>query len=679
MSFKNVILGTHRKSYTHDLSFDNNTTMEFGVIQPLLSQYMFPNSTIKVDSRQLVRLAPMPTPSFARMYLANFASFVKMTDVVPYHESLLSKIPFATSSHSYQPTEMPFINNRFLMFLVLQYSFASYYQVNSTSPYQYDYVYESTKVTPIISAFSSTFLPHNITTTDNLYPKFVWTENQEGIAKTRLTPLNADFVLTFGASDKYMICFKFSAASLRLRKALIGLGYSLDFEDTSHISLAPILAFYKAYYDRFGLVRDLPFESTSCFKIIKLIEDYTIDFTINSASTTTATSLFWTFIRNEFQEMWYTSADSYIAAQRHDLVNNTPSRNFITLQEQNGSYTPNSVPSGRPNSKQVPYIGSQGNAYFTQLSLDVLKRLTTFINKDSVIGKRMSDWVRVHYGAEVSNSLFEQSSRINEWRTNISIDDVFSTSDTADISNKNKGEFLGAYAGKGFGFSSSGFSYKTPVHGFVFVMSCIVPLANTFQGNDPTLLAVDLDSIPQPEFDALGYEATPRSVFFGSNGIYSDTAVHSSGNTFGFAPRYTGFKCKKNIVNGDMLRGYFSNDLLPYFNDRIFYNKHPDVNIHYNDQGVITGLYYNLSTNLAPNASTEYQKLCKYSFMGDYDRLFYNARPSFNPTSYTYPYDDNFIVQTVFDMKVSNFLKPVRNSYDTVDDLDNNTTPVSSI
>ena len=42
MSFKNIILGTQRKNYTHDLSFDNNTTMGFGVLQPLLCQYMFP-------------------------------------------------------------------------------------------------------------------------------------------------------------------------------------------------------------------------------------------------------------------------------------------------------------------------------------------------------------------------------------------------------------------------------------------------------------------------------------------------------------------------------------------------------------------------------------------------------------------------------------------------------------
>ena len=84
MSFKSIVLGTQHKSYTHDMSFDNNTTMEFGVLQPLMSQYMLPQSSIKVNTKQLVRLAPMPTPSFARMYLANFASYVKMTDVVPY-------------------------------------------------------------------------------------------------------------------------------------------------------------------------------------------------------------------------------------------------------------------------------------------------------------------------------------------------------------------------------------------------------------------------------------------------------------------------------------------------------------------------------------------------------------------------------------------------------------------
>lgn len=130
MSFKSVLLGTSaHKNYTHNLSFDNNTTMDFGFLQPLLSQYMLPNSTIKVDSKQLVRLAPMPTPSFARMYLQNYARFVKMTDVVPYFESLLSGISFTTSSGStVKPVRMPVTTNSFLLWFLLTMSRCTVYE-----------------------------------------------------------------------------------------------------------------------------------------------------------------------------------------------------------------------------------------------------------------------------------------------------------------------------------------------------------------------------------------------------------------------------------------------------------------------------------------------------------------------------------------------------------------------
>ena len=122
MSFKNIVLGVQRKKYTHNLSFDNNTTMDFGVLQPLLSQYMVPKSNIKVSAKQLVRLAPMPTPSFARMFLRNYATFVKMTDVVPYHECLLAKLPFSTGSSTYTPVKMPFTDCRTLTFFLLSMS-----------------------------------------------------------------------------------------------------------------------------------------------------------------------------------------------------------------------------------------------------------------------------------------------------------------------------------------------------------------------------------------------------------------------------------------------------------------------------------------------------------------------------------------------------------------------------
>ena len=684
MSFKNIVLGTSRKSYSHNLSFDNNTTMEFGVLQPLLSQYMLPNSTIKVSSKQLVRLAPMPTPSFARMYLANFASFVKMSDVVPYHESLLSKIPFSSSTKTYTPTSMPYTSNKFLQFYLLSISYYSLYVKvgnnyvlkddlqdidtnleTTTYPARLAFVTDIFGSTANVSRFKPFYLGKTFYSS--------WNKDFQ-----KVTPFSADYQVFCGDNDKYLFCFKYSAPALRLRKVFRGLGFGLMLQDSSSLSIAPLLAFFKAYYDRFGLVRELPFETTNCFKVIKDVEDYTIDFShsLLSSSFSSRYSLFTKFLA-ELSNCWYTDANSYIAAQRDNLTNGIISRTFSQPAEQFGSlFTQSNNPS-----LQQPFIdfGPTSHDTLTSLSLDVLKRLTAFVNKDSAIGKRMSNWVRVHYGADVSNSLFEESSRINEWRTNIDIDDVFSTSDTADVGTKDKGEYLGSYAGKGTGFSQNGFSYKAPVHGFIFVMSCIVPLSNTFQGNDPTLLGIDLDTIPQPEFDALGFEATRRSVFVDDNGVCdAKTTDQYSSETFGFVPRYTGYKVKKNVVNGDMSKGYYQTDLLPYFNDRLLYN------VGYLVQSVAdkADTYsVSLKNKQVPNASTVFQKLCSYGFIGNYNRLFYNdSDDSVFSLLSSGIMSDNFIVQTVFDMRVSNFLKPVQNSYDTIDDdVDNNTTSVSSI
>lgn len=694
MSFKNIVLGTSRKSYTHNMSFDSNTTMEFGVLQPLLSQLMFPKSKIKVSSRQLIRLAPMPTPSFARMFLHNYATFVKMTDVVPYFESFLSKIPFSTGSVTYTPTSLPIVDNKILTAYLLHLCPCSVYiGASQSGNFRLQTVKSpSANVDKVINGFNRFFFgtassyPIELSTSLVLLNSET-TESFNG-ATDVISPTASDYSVVFKSptsSDYYMICFRFTPSVKRLRKIFIGLGFKLDLYDTTPLSLAPLLAYYKSYFTLFGLSRDLPFETTKCFELIKRIENYSYLFTSSRMYSVPSDDNFVIFksFLAELSECWYTSSNSYIAAQRDNIVNQTPLRSLTSLTIQNGQVTPQGFPSSSDVSSvtpSVPTLKFNNVPYISQLSLDLLKRLTTFVNKDSSIGKRMSDWVRVHYGADVSNSLFEDSFRINEWRTPVDIEDVFSTSDTADIGTKDKGEFLGAYAGKGSGFSKSGFSFTAPVHGYCFVMSCLVPITNIFQGTDPSLLGVDLDTFPQPEYDALGFEATPRSVFFGDND-FSVTPAKKPIDTFGFIPRYSGFKVKKNIVNGDMVRGYFRTDLLPYFNDRLFYNT--DVEVSESSSSPVN-VFVNPSTDHCPNASTEYQKLCRYDFLGDYNRLFYNSgqvfdRP-FGALANGLSIDDNFIVQTVFDVRVSNFLKPIQNSYDTIDeDVDNNTLSVSSI
>ena len=115
----NINIGRSNKSYTHDMSFDNNTTFDFGSVQPLMCQYMLPQSEIKVNYRQLVRLAPLVVPSFARLHLQTEVSYVPVTDLCPYYECLVSKKPFNSGTRTYVPTQVPYTDNATLVWYLL--------------------------------------------------------------------------------------------------------------------------------------------------------------------------------------------------------------------------------------------------------------------------------------------------------------------------------------------------------------------------------------------------------------------------------------------------------------------------------------------------------------------------------------------------------------------------------
>lgn len=696
MSFKSVLLGTSaNKNYTHDMSFDNNTTMDFGFLQPLLSQYMLPKSTISVSSKQLVRLAPMPTPSFARMYLQNYARFVKMTDVVPYYESLLSQISFTTPSGvSVKPVQMPVTTNSFLLWNVLCLSSCTVYKRVGTSSVDEWQVMNDVNLTNNANRITfNSYLRKRLGFVGSLFSEFGPDFVQVTDFHNGVVPMQSDYIVQLTGDDgkTYLYCFVFSTRAKCLRKQFLGLGYSLNGEDNKPVSIAPLLAYYKAYYDYFGLTREIQFEQTNCFKIIGYIWEYNVNFyQLDGGLSSDIMKYFLLFLR-DFQELYYTDASSYIAAHRSSPMNGAaqrlPAVNTALYSLVDYASANNSSSFGYIKPNHFGVLNNIGNPPLaTWLSIDLLRRLTRFVSKDSVIGKRLSDWVKVHYGSDVSFDLFKDSFNISEWRTPIDIDDVFSTSETADVGNADKGDYLGAYAGKGIGFGKGGFTFKAPTHGFVFVMSCIVPITNIFQGNDPTLYAIDNDTIPHPEFDALGYEFTPKGVFLSDNFLLGDADKTDLGLTskgFGWVPRYTGFKVKKNIVNGDMYCGYFKRSLLPYFNDRLILGHSGYYEDKKDAQGNVskTNFQFTIERNSVPSASTSWQQICKYGFLSNYNRLFYNVKGDLDLPWYfadslsyaDYGVNDNFICQTIFDVKVKNWLKPVQNSYDTIDEMDNST------
>lgn len=87
MKISNISLGFSNKKYSHNLSRDCNTTFPFGVVQPIFTQYMLPDSDIKVSAKQLVRLSPLSVPSFARIYLRTVTRFVPEHDVIRWSDA----------------------------------------------------------------------------------------------------------------------------------------------------------------------------------------------------------------------------------------------------------------------------------------------------------------------------------------------------------------------------------------------------------------------------------------------------------------------------------------------------------------------------------------------------------------------------------------------------------------
>ncbi len=263
------------------------------------------------------------------------------------------------------------------------------------------------------------------------------------------------------------------------------------------------------------------------------------------------------------------------------------------------------------------------------------------------------------------------------------INDVFSTSDTAiyDAATDTKtGENLGAFAGKGLGLGDLSFKYSASCHGYIITLAAIVPDAGYFQGSNTDLFAVTWEQQPSADFDALGFEATPRSAFISHNDISARFCLGIADLTdksFGFVPRFSGFKFAKNVVNGDMSRRGSIDSLSPYYLDHII-----SSNVLRDTSGSDGVIKCHYDYSAVPSTSYDWRFVTKYPWLGNFLRLFINdvgplvkgsaSRP-YDTSTYDYMcLDDPFICQSVFNVRVSNCLKPLSLSFDTYEEQTDN-------
>lgn len=120
----------------HNLSFDCSTTANIGTIQPTMCREMVPNETFKVKVSSMVRLAPMPLPTFGRMSLRHYHCFVPYSDIYEPFDCLLSGQPYTTSNNlSYVPTGVPTFTLQGLIPFIMAYSDISITEEDLDTPF----------------------------------------------------------------------------------------------------------------------------------------------------------------------------------------------------------------------------------------------------------------------------------------------------------------------------------------------------------------------------------------------------------------------------------------------------------------------------------------------------------------------------------------------------------------
>lgn len=663
-------IGVGQKMYNHVGQVTNSSSCGFGEVQPLFSAVMLPKSTLSVKIAQKVRLLPMPYPTFGHLSLETVGKYVSFGDVFPQLDNLLSGLPYnyyTTDDNGYQVStsalvkSYPFISNSFLQSVLLSSTYSS----------------------------STTYADSTVTNV---------TEND-------VTPDGADYVVRVNNSSTNKVdlkCYKYNDRGLRLRKILIGLGYNPSSDDHSTLNFLPLLCFYKAYFDEFAPKRFTSFQDTKCFAIIKLFEQYPTLFVdassfkagdlIGFIDPPTGNSVFETaiteFFGYELSECFATEPTDWVSMHTSAILNGTAEVEPLPSDASNaGSLAVSNVGVGSP---------VYTSAYkITKVQLDLLRRITSSVTRDSLVGRSIKKWLDNKYGADITNQIYEDTITLGHSSLSVNISPVDSTADTfsalgTDVPSPSPtGSLVGSYAGKGYGDGIGQYSAKSKSFGLFVVLMWLKPHEDYYQGIDTRLCAKRTDELPQPLYDGIGYEITPRAAIWSDNGLSvgdvkdaAQSAVIDDSSAFGYAPRYSGFKRYKSVINGDMsLRSKQESSKCMYLDKEIIFRS-----LDAFTPLSTTNTKYLLNINDVPRASTEWRYIMKYPWLQNYNRIFYapgqlqwsNGPGPLGPSllDKNRPHDDNVLVHSLIQIAESNYLRPLSQSYDTFEV--NGTTTISS-
>lgn len=440
------------------------------------------------------------------------------------------------------------------------------------------------------------------------------------------------------------LCLKLTRFGRRLMRIFTATRQNPFGRYNDDIALAPLFAYYKAWFDFYNPARVTNWELTPAYYLIHYFYDYgrTADIEIGGWHTTPFEygAKFRDFLLDLGKCCYVLPIDNVSVVTDTVESNVQTDVNYLQWSSDNTSEDISTLSVG----DGLVYGSSEADSWTSQggLGIKVLERVYHWTSENSVIGKKVRDYLKKY------NILLPKTNVLGRDQYMCEISDVFSTAETTE-------GYLGEYAGKGLGTGQTSLSMEdVKEYGYIVQLFSIAPHAGYVQGDcHHPLTRMDFY---QPEFDSLGKEPVAMSEVFNRHTIISDK---QGDFIFGFRPRYFGLKFRNNIANGYFAERSSRSQYLPYSLDRLFAEK--DIELYNN------GCQYRESTEFVPYAGEDIRFVGIDESCGLYDRIFYENDGLV----------DNFIVHILQDYKVWSPMKPIADSYDSFDkDVHDSTTEV---
>lgn len=471
-----------------------------------------------------------------------------------------------------------------------------------------------------------------------------------------------------------------------LRKIFMGLGLNLKPTNTP-ISLLPIYAYFKSYFETFAPKRFVKFEQTYFYSFINTLVNTGLDAPnlIFSTSVQYAKGVSWSNIIDDLLSCYYTKDTDYYSAQIVGMINEyggTVSQKYIgesyTLDDTFSTTvtTVDSIDGGNGFQANVNLSGENSSSALlhTQAQQNILSRLTQLLNRRSVVGGKIAEFLKSTFGIS-TQAIEDYNGYIGSSSLDVNFSDVFSTAETSEGS-------LGEYAGKALAFGNGDtFKFETKIHTIVVAFSVIIPRTQYVQGTHPYLTHSKADDFYNPMFDGLTLLPTRKSTFYSGENFF---AFDDNNSSFGNIPIYSEYKTKTcGILNGDLSLRSTKSTYDSFTMDEIISDiSHYEPNETEPWRGEMTILQYNPKYMVA---GTMWRYLGRWLWLGRFDRIFVNNRLNFNDFLFSvdpmpgidYGFnttrrlgrsDDNLIVHHVVDMMLDSAMVPLSGSFMT-DDL----------